>query len=72
MEAGETVSKLADEVGISLQRLAFALMIAGIFLDIGQHKEFPTRAGMAKGKGDRRRLCLGDSERLEAIVAVAL
>jgi hypothetical protein len=47
-------------------------VIACIFLDIGQCKEFPTRMGMAKGKGDRHRLCLGDSERLEAIVAVAL
>lgn len=53
-------------------RLALAFAVAGIFLDIGQFKEFAPRMRMAKGEGDRYRFLFGDTERLEAIVAITL
>ena len=53
-------------------RLALAFAVAGTFLDIGQFKEFAPRVRMAKGEGDRYRFLFGDTERLEAIVAITL
>ncbi len=53
-------------------RLALAFAVAGIFLDIGQFKEFAPRVRMTKGEGDRYRFLFGDTERLEAIVTIAL
>ncbi len=53
-------------------RLAFAFAVAGIFLDVGQFKEFTPRVRMAKGEGDRYRFLFGDTERLEAIVTITL
>lgn len=53
-------------------RLALAIVVAGIFLDVGQFKEFAPRVRMTKGEGDRYRFLFGDTERFEAIVAITL